>query len=487
MTAYDTFASAKRPFIGLRPFAYPDREFFFGRKPELDALEPLIARNRFVAIVGSSGSGKSSLIRAGLRPRLEAATDREWVWVEMHPGDAPIRELALGLARLANGADDLADAWADRLELLLRRSSFGIGECVSLFPALKQKRLLLLVDQFEELFRFADLRAERNHDTTTAAEHRDEATSFVRLLLTAMNSRELSIHIVVTMRSDFIGDCARFHDLPEAATRSQFLVPGLTRDQRAAVIGGPVERAGGQVDSGLVQRALNDTNEDPDQLPVLQHALMRCWERASARTDPQTGKGPNLTLDDYNKVGGVAKALSIHANEILDGLTKHGASTEILQVTKRIFQALTETDQDGRVLRRPQRFGNLVKHIGTEGEADEERRREVRTVVDRLASPDCSFLRAPPDSELHDDSIVDIGHEALIRRWEMLKGDGNTDWIREEQDDAEQYRDLLRDLRGNGIIPPDKLPDIERWWSKRKPNVFGLGVTPKTVRTSSMP
>jgi WD40 repeat protein len=472
MTTYETFASPRRPFIGLRPFAYPDRDYFFGRRSELDALEPLVARSRFVAIVGSSGSGKSSLIRAGLRPRLEAATDREWVWVEMHPGDAPIRELAQGLARLSDSDKDLMDAWADRLELLLRGSSFGIGECVSLFPALKEKRLLLLVDQFEELFRFADLRAERNHDVATAAEHRDEATAFVRLLLTAANSRELPIHIVVTMRSDFIGDCARFHDLPEAVTRSQFLVPGLTRDQRAAVIRGPVERAGGEVDPGLVQRALNDTNEDPDQLPILQHAMMRCWERASSRSDSRAGKHFYLTLDDYEAVGGVAKALSIHANEILSGLTRQGASAETTLVTKRIFQALTETDQDGRVVRRPQRFGNLIKYVGTdkEGETNEERKRAVRMVVDRLSSPDCSFLRAPARDQLDDDSIIDIGHEALIRRWEMLKGDGSTDWIREEQEDAEQYRDLLRDLRGSGLIPAEELPEIERWWLRRRPN-----------------
>src|SRR5262249_45429849 len=144
-------------------------------------------------------------------------------------------------------------------------------------------RALLLVDQFEELFRFASLRSEDSLDPVTFAEHRDEATAFVRLLLAATVSREVPIHVVVTMRSDFIGDCARFYGLPQAVSESQFLVPGMTRDQREDVIREPVKLAGGEIDPDVVQRALNATNEESDQLPILQHAMMRCWERALQR------------------------------------------------------------------------------------------------------------------------------------------------------------------------------------------------------------
>ena len=124
------------------------------------------------------------------------------------------------------------------------------------------------------------------------------------------------------MRSDFIGDCARFHGLPEAVSRSQFLVPGMTRDQREDVIRKPIELAGGQIDPDLVQRALNDTNEDPDQLPILQHAMMRCWERAFRRRKQEVDHRPHLTIDDYTAVGGVEQALSVHANEILEALPR---------------------------------------------------------------------------------------------------------------------------------------------------------------------
>jgi hypothetical protein len=304
MSSWGAPAGFDRPFVGLRPFEYSDRKHFFGRDDELDVLECQIKQNRFVAVVGRAGCGKSSLISAGLRPRLEKVADHRWCWIEMFPGEAPIRELALGLASLIGETGDLSEACADRFERVLTKSSFGIGEALALIPALREpkgSRVLLFVDQFEELFRFASLRSEDSLDPGTAAERRDEATAFVRLLLAVAEAPEVPIHVVVTMRSDFIGDCARFHGLPEAVSRSQFLVPGMTRDQLEDVIRKSIQVAGGEIDPVLVQRALNDTSDDPDQLPNLQRALMRCWERALHRGKQDVSRRPHLTIDDYTR------------------------------------------------------------------------------------------------------------------------------------------------------------------------------------------
>src|SRR5215470_6595601 len=194
------------PFIGLRPFEYDDRKYFFGREKELEILEPNVTQKPFVAIVGSSGSGKSPPIRAGLRPRLEKAQDR---WIEMRPADAPVRRLARALAKLAGMAGDFAkltaktsdllQARADRFERVLTMSSVGLAEALkSIRQQSEIGRVFLLVDQFEELFRFAKLRSE-GLNPATAAERWDEATAFVRLLLAATKS-DVPIHVVVTMR-----------------------------------------------------------------------------------------------------------------------------------------------------------------------------------------------------------------------------------------------------------------------------------------------
>ena len=321
MNHFQRGASRNRPFIGLRAFENHDREYFFGREDELDVLQPKVARNRFVAVVGASGCGKTSLMRAGLRSRFEEASDLDWHWVEVHPGNAPVRKLAAGLAGLTGETGDFAQAWADRLERLLTKSSFGISEALEMIPAARQpgSKVLLFVDQFEELFQLAA--GQRDLDLLTAAERRDEATAFVRLILTAIKSPLVPIHIVVAIKSESIGDCGRFSGLAEAISHSMFLLPGMTRDQREVVIREPIRRAGGQVDPRFVQRALNDTNEDPGQLPVLQQALMTCWEHASRRGARKATARPHLTLEDYAKAGGVEQA-SRHAHEIFGKVSR---------------------------------------------------------------------------------------------------------------------------------------------------------------------
>ena len=464
-------ATMKWPFIGLRPFDYPDRAFFFGRSESIDVVEALVRRPGFVAVVGSSGTGKSSLIRAGLLPKLETRAEEAWRWATMEPGGAPIRRLARAISSLRGIHDDLDDAWNERIELCLRGSKFGIPQAISLFPEpLRAGRFMIIVDQFEELFRFANLRAELDGASAAASRHRDEATAFVRLLLSADSVAAVPVHIVITMRSDFIGDCAHFHGLPEAVTRRQFLVPGLTRDQRAMAIELPVQKAKAKIDPELVQRLLNDTNEDPDQLPIIQHVMMRCWQSAIARAQDDAVQ---LEVDDYFKIGGVANALSQHANEIFEEFSRFDASEKPKVsrqlIAKRVFQALTEVDEDGRGVRRPMMFGEQQKYVSSSDWDERETRDAVVAVAQRLAAADCSFLRTKASGDLDDKSIVDIGHEALIRRWSKLKGGGETDWIREEQDDGEKYRDLVRVARAKGVIAGPELPSYEKWWAQRKP------------------
>jgi hypothetical protein len=469
----DDTASVERPFIGLRPFDYRDRSFFFGRSESIGGVESLATQTGFAAVVGRSGTGKSSLIRAGLLPRLEARTHEKWRSATMEPGEAPIRRLARAISSLRNCKDELSEAWNERIEVCLRNSKFGIPEAISLLPETARRgHIIIIVDQFEELFRFANLRTDFSTPSVAASLKRDEATAFVRLLLAAHSVDSIRVHVLLTMRSDFIGDCAHFHGLPEALTRRQFLVPGLTRDERAMAITCPIEKAKAEIDPELVQRLLNDTNEDPDQLPIVQHVMMRCWQSAVERAGGNARIRPDA--DDYAKSGGVANALSLHANVIFEEFSQEDATTKPVVsrelVAKRIFQALTEVDPDGRVVRRPLQFGALAKYVSSSDWREDETKEAVLSVVTRLAAPDCSFLRITKIEDLEDDSIVDIGHEALIRRWSKLKGGGETDWIREEQDDGEKYRDLLRVARAHSTIPDAELPVYERWFAQRKPS-----------------
>ena len=198
------------------------------------------------------------------------------------------------------------------------------------------------------------------------------------------------------MRSDYLGDCARFHGLPEAVTGSQFLVPTLTRDQREEAIRGPVGKAGGSIEDSLVERLLNDSSDDLDQLPVLQHTLMRIWDQAG-RSKPR-----RLKLGDYQSIGSIAGAITRHA----DALLKERALRHRGIAVEQVFRALAELDRQGRGIRRPLPFAQLVAEAGLP-------ENDVVAIVDRFRRDDCSFLvpQFVNDRPLASSDVVDIGHE----------------------------------------------------------------------------
>ena len=246
------------------------------------ALYRLLDRSHFIAVVGNSGSGKSSLVRAGLLPML----DDWWARITVQPGSAPLSSLVAALvdlaARAAGSGADL-DVLQQLIEHAVRQSSFGLANALAHIPAMANKKLLVVVDQFEEIFRYAD------------SGSRDEATHFVQILLEASRSKSYDIRVMITMRSELIGECARFQNLPEAVSASQFLVPSLSRDQREEVIRRPIDRAGGTIEPDLVERLLNDAGYELDQLPVLQHCLSRMWGLARLRA-PDSPAITNSTI-----------------------------------------------------------------------------------------------------------------------------------------------------------------------------------------------
>ena len=456
-----------RPFPGLRPFGFEDRDFFFGREDQVFSLYRLLEHSRFIAVVGSSGSGKSSLVRAGLLPVIDEESQgeggRKWRFATLHPGDAPIKALASAVTSLAQHSDEDSHIRYDRTVFALKRSSFGLAKSLDDIPNLSGKSVLLVVDQFEELFRYASIA----RGSATDALWRDEAANFVQLLLEATRSRSSSVYVLMTMRSDFIGDCSQFHGLPEAVSAAQFLVPSLTRDQREDVIRKPVEKASATIDSTLVELLLNDAGSDSDQLPVLQHCLARLWDRAASPS--ADGDARHLGLTEYEAIGGLSGALSQHADEIM-------ASLPGLELTvEQVFRALSEVDKEGRATRRALPYARLLAETGVA-------KKDLQRVLDRFRADDCSFLLPSPSTApvLHADTRVDVVHEALLRRWERISAeqahifDGRmqTGWLAAEAADGRLYRALLALLEaesGSSVVtlPLDQVETRWHWWKSR--------------------
>lgn len=248
------------PFVGLRPFESGEGLLFFGRREQIIELLQQLHRTRFLSIVGSSGCGKSSLIRAGLIPKLKAGfliEDKDqWLKATMKPGDAPLYNLAQAVLGALSGeppSDGEVSSLVEEIEVS------GLQALVErLTPRLvhADTNFLLLVDQFEEIFRFGsyaedEAQTDANADparlrveATDRERRRDEAAEFVSLMLGLAQQKTLPIYVVMTMRSDFLGDCDAFYDLPQAMNRSQYLVPRLTRQQRQEAIENPIRLYG---------------------------------------------------------------------------------------------------------------------------------------------------------------------------------------------------------------------------------------------------
>lgn len=414
--------SATNPFPGLRPFEEDEEHLFFGREKSVTELLARLRESRFLAVIGASGSGKSSLVKAGILPSLYrgfmAGVDSSWRVALFRPGDAPISSLAEALTKARifyQGRDDDDEGNWDRckmIEAALRRSDRGLIDIVKETRLPGYEKLLLVVDQFEELFRFNKL--DRN-----IREERPEATTFVNLLLESLRQETLPIYIVLTMRSDFLGDCTEFMGLPEAINNGLYLIPRMTREEKRVAVTGPVAVGGAEMTSPLLARLLNDVGNKTDQLPILQHALMRTWEywiKNRKHREP-------LDLPHYEDAGTMEKALDEHAEEAYVELKTQREQV----ICEKMFKLLTDTGKTGRAMRRPAK----VEEIRRVADASEE---EVINVINVFRQPGRTFLMPPGEVKLSGDSVIDISHESLMRIWDRL-----IQWVKEEAESAEFY------------------------------------------------
>ena len=386
------------PFPGLRPFESNEDHLFFGRDGQSDELLRRLRRSRFLTVLGTSGSGKSSLVRAGMLPSLFGGlmtqAGSSWRVALFRPGQDPIGNLAAALTAPNVFGTNIDEATLQQTitQATLRRSALGLVETTRQARMPANENLLVVVDQFEEIFRF--------RRTAKKGGSEDEAAAFIKLLLEAKRRTDVPIYIVITMRSDFLGDCAQFRDLPEAINDGQYLIPRMTRDQRREAITGPVAVGGGEMSGRLVNRLLNDVGDDPDHLPILQHALMRTWDLWMH----DRRNGEPIDIRHYESVGTMSDALSRHADEAYDELPDDRSRG----LAEKVFKSLTEKGSDNREIRRPTRVSEIAAIAEVSPEA-------IIAVIEPFRRAGRSFLMPPATVTLNADSLIDISHESLIR------------------------------------------------------------------------
>jgi energy-coupling factor transporter ATP-binding protein EcfA2 len=434
----------ENPFPGLRSFSSKESHLFFGREQHIHDLLFKLNEHHFVAIVGTSGSGKSSLVHAGLLPAIRGGKldrESEWILTSMSPGNTPISNLAKSLIH----KDLLAHRDIKEIYQTLSASPLGLVQLLRTYIN-EQRKLLIYLDQFEEIFRFAS-----END-----EHRsEEATQFVNLIVNAIRQRDIPIYVVLTVRSDFLGDCARFEGLPEAINDGHYLVPRLNKEQNKLAITGPIDYSKGKISPKLVQRVVNDLGDNPDQLPVLQHALMRTWDKWV-----ESGVlGEPMDIKHYEEIGTMRYALSNHADEAFEELK----TNERKRLAEQIFKILTVKTGDNRGVRRPSTVHQLMA-------ITQASLQEVHEVLLPFRKKGRTFILPAGDQLISEATVMDISHESLMRVWARLDH-----WVDEEMDSAVLYERLCTSalLYKEGKAALWRDPELQLaldWKNKNKPN-----------------
>ncbi|MDX6413556.1 MAG: hypothetical protein QOH23_966 [Gaiellaceae bacterium] len=384
----------RNPYKGLRAFEEADADDFFGREVLTEHLVERLAHTRFLAVVGPSGSGKSSVVRAGLVPALRRAAlpgSERWRIVQIYPGAHPLEELEAGLLRVAEGAPPT-------LLRQLEDGDRGLARALKRILPEGDSELVLVVDQFEEVF------------TLVAEEER--RVHFLASLEAAVTDPHSRVRVVTTLRADFYdrpllysGFAELLRDYVEA------LVP-LTPEEFERAITMPAERTGVRFEPGLLSELVADVANEPGTLPLLQYALTELYERR---------EGTVMTRAAYRAIGGVSGALAGRAEQTFDGLSA-GAAEAAHQLFLRLV-AVSEGSEDTR---------RRVEREELEGlQVDQMALAEAMEAFGN--SRLLSFDRDPRTGG----ATVEVAHEALLREWGRLRG-----WIHASRGDVVLHRRL---------------------------------------------
>jgi ABC-type glycerol-3-phosphate transport system substrate-binding protein len=422
-------AAIENPYKGLRPFGAADAGDFFGRERLVERLIARLgepgSRGRFVAVVGPSGSGKSSVVRAGLLPALAQgalAMSAEWFRVEMTPAPHPFEQLEAALVHVAT------EAPTSLIDVLLAPG--GVRRAVRrILPDEDHGQLLLVIDQFEELFTQVD---------------DDTATRFIDELVDLVTTAGTRVRVVITLRADFYDRPLGHRGLGELLRDGTEVITPMSTDELEAAIIGPAARVGVEIEPLVVSEMVAEIVDRPGALPLLQYTLTVLFEARAGRP---------ITVAAYRQGGGVSRTLARRADALLGGL-----GAEATETARRAFLRLVSLDEDGSG------SGTRRRALVAEVEELDDRGRVQRVLGTfgrhRLLSFDRDAVTRGP--------TVEISHEALLTEWATLR-----DWVDDARDDLRTHHHLVAEMKAwtaadhspDYLLRGERLDNIASWAS----------------------
>jgi hypothetical protein len=425
------------PFPGLRPFSTEDSDLFFGREIEIGEVFLNLLNRRYVTITGASGTGKSSLVNAGIIPKfLKSSTPGSALSriISFKPGNDPFASLASALSR--STGSDISTVLPDFQGYDNFHDVFK-----KIFPG---ENILLFIDQLEDLFRIH-----------TPAYSGPLSLKFIDALIKTLSRPETDLFVIITLRSEYLGECSRYKGLARFVNGSNYLLPEPGVGNLREIIEGLVKYAGAEIDPELSETLINEVIDKHEHLSLLQHAMMRTWSHWKGHCD----YGSKIGRGSYDYIGTIQNGVSIHANEIYESLTDRGK-----KVCESMFRTITRRGSDNKGLRHPSDIGTIRSVAGCTSE-------ELYEVAEKFRKSANSFITPGEDEILGDNILIDIQTDCLLYSWNRLR-----EWIDAEASSADVYLRLseasaLYHQGKTGLYRPPELQTAINWREENKPGL----------------
>ena len=437
------------PYIGLKPFDVKNAAQFHGRNKAISDLLTKIRSNRFVAITGQRGIGKSSLLQSGLVPRLQQGftgiAGAKWRCAVCTPGLNPIANLANALSgqNVLGGGQPVTPDYSLEVEQTLMRSGQGLIHAYQ-GSNIANENLLIIINSFEDLFRYQSFNPNVQEDDTS------NLLIYINLLLQASREKDMAIYVLISLDENYMSDCTPFRGLPEAISEGQFLLPRLNRGNLKEIISLPLAAQELQIDKELVNHILEDYNDDDNNLPLLAHSLQetwKIWKEDFDKNDDKKNVQPILQKH-YDEAGEIENSLNFKLNEIYENEVDIDDQAHCAEIFKRLSEHLSSKVD----LRRPVKFKELVDVC-----------KASKTTLSRIIHPFSSngFLNVVTATSsgnqkaihasskdviliqsIEEEAVIDITHPIIIKKWDKMKT-----WMTAETEKADTYLHLVGDAK----------------------------------------
>ncbi len=442
------FSAYQVTFPGLRPFSTEEKKFFFGRETETREILTKLLSNRFVAVIGNHGCGKTSVINCGVLPGLmekEEIEGTKWKVIYLTPGNNPLGNLAEAIAA-KSGKTENVDSLKISITDVLRSNPDSLSMILNDLIVRNREKILIVVDQFEELFRYNQI--------TTVKDAGNEAKVFVNLVMNAVEQEHVPIYLVVSLDSDFISECTVFYRFTQSIiiNRSSVLISYFDRELLRTIIEKQTAEAGFKLEPGFAEAVAGEAEEKNMSLPVVQHALMSSLVYYRKSGD----SGRPVSLSDLKAAGGLTGAINKWCEEIYSNLSERQK-----YACEMIFRTITFKGPGSIRIRRPTSFG-LIKSI-TNLPIN-----ELHDLIKILSDPEAGLLKCTGNPS-ENECMVDVSYEPVFNMWERLKG-----WIDRESESADTYLKLVEksQLYYDGKSELLKKPELDlyiNWRNTQKP------------------